>query len=110
LLLPLLFFPPPPTTQLHTLSLPTLFRSASGRPVHTLPVKGREVTASPDGRRLVVCEEECYSAWDAGTWERLFTVPRGAAAMPVRDRKSTRLNSSHVAISYAVFCLKKKIT
>src|SRR5690625_6443884 len=31
-------------------------------------------------------------------------------AVPVlqRDRKSTRLNSSHVAISYAVFCLKKK--
>src|SRR2546430_9284851 len=26
-----------------------------------------------------------------------------------RDRKSTRLNSSHIAISYAVFCLKKKI-
>src|SRR5437868_13168626 len=30
------------------------------------------------------------------------------AATP--DRKSTRLNSSHVSISYAVFCLKKKIT
>src|SRR5690606_42072946 len=27
---------------------------------------------------------------------------------PVQDRKSTRLNSSHVKISYAVFCLKKK--
>src|SRR5699024_11505988 len=27
---------------------------------------------------------------------------------PIRDRKSTRLNSSHVSISYAVFCLKKK--
>src|SRR5438067_5653299 len=27
---------------------------------------------------------------------------------PTRDRKSTRLNSSHVSISYAVFCLKKK--
>src|SRR5258708_37195105 len=27
---------------------------------------------------------------------------------PVRDRKSTRLNSSHQIISYAVFCLKKK--
>src|SRR5690625_6123039 len=27
---------------------------------------------------------------------------------PKEDRKSTRLNSSHVAISYAVFCLKKK--
>src|SRR5436305_3841309 len=29
-------------------------------------------------------------------------------SMHVRDRKSTRLNSSHVRISYAVFCLKKK--
>src|SRR5699024_11892092 len=29
-------------------------------------------------------------------------------AVPCRDRKSTRLNSSHVSISYAVFCLKKK--
>src|SRR3989454_3029961 len=28
----------------------------------------------------------------------------------VQDRKSTRLNSSHLVISYAVFCLKKKIT
>src|SRR5699024_11246113 len=28
---------------------------------------------------------------------------------PGQDRKSTRLNSSHVSISYAVFCLKKKI-
>src|SRR3989442_10832731 len=32
------------------------------------------------------------------------------ATVTVRDRKSTRLNSSHVRISYAVFCLKKKIT
>src|SRR5690625_6117661 len=32
-----------------------------------------------------------------------------AEADGVIDRKSTRLNSSHVAISYAVFCLKKKI-
>src|SRR6266508_5556830 len=31
-----------------------------------------------------------------------------AARARLRDRKSTRLNSSHVAISYAVFCLKKK--
>src|SRR5437773_6716899 len=30
------------------------------------------------------------------------------AAQPGRDRKSTRLNSSHITISYAVFCLKKK--
>src|SRR3989442_5512884 len=31
-----------------------------------------------------------------------------AAPDPAADRKSTRLNSSHVRISYAVFCLKKK--
>src|SRR5690625_5574652 len=31
------------------------------------------------------------------------------ALFPYLDRKSTRLNSSHVAISYAVFCLKKKM-
>src|SRR5215475_15446923 len=38
-------------------------------------------------------------------------VARPEASRPIRqraDRKSTRLNSSHVKISYAVFCLKKK--
>src|SRR2546426_7701733 len=40
-------------------------------------------------------------------------TPGGAASTVVdvtgcRDRKSTRLNSSHLVISYAVFCLKKK--
>src|SRR2546430_604392 len=34
--------------------------------------------------------------------------PRGTSGVPVADRKSTRLNSSHSQISYAVFCLKKK--
>src|SRR5699024_11402199 len=34
--------------------------------------------------------------------------PALAQPAPERDRKSTRLNSSHVSISYAVFCLKKK--
>src|SRR2546422_8229097 len=37
---------------------------------------------------------------------RIEMVPAGAVVMP--DRKSTRLNSSHGYISYAVFCLKKK--
>src|SRR5439155_14295199 len=36
-------------------------------------------------------------------------IDHGAVSRRV-DRKSTRLNSSHVAISYAVFCLKKKTT
>src|SRR5215813_15083669 len=39
-------------------------------------------------------------------------TPRAGLCVPAlllaRDRKSTRLNSSHVRISYAVFCLKKK--
>src|SRR5437660_5178483 len=35
-------------------------------------------------------------------------VPTAPAVLQTPDRKSTRLNSSHVAISYAVFCLKKK--
>src|SRR5438067_7325697 len=35
-------------------------------------------------------------------------IPARAIGAPVADRKSTRLNSSHVSISYAVFCLKKK--
>src|SRR5690625_6443338 len=34
--------------------------------------------------------------------------PDAESARDILDRKSTRLNSSHVAISYAVFCLKKK--
>src|SRR5256885_11989175 len=40
-----------------------------------------------------------------------FWLTRLAALLPrplTRDRKSTRLNSSHLVISYAVFCLKKK--
>src|SRR5438067_4349553 len=39
---------------------------------------------------------------------RCLRHPEGPASP--QDRKSTRLNSSHVSISYAVFCLKKKIT
>src|SRR5690348_4598087 len=35
--------------------------------------------------------------------------PAGVGTARVKDRKSTRLNSSHPSISYAVFCLKKKI-
>src|SRR5436305_15175535 len=35
-------------------------------------------------------------------------MPTPVLSFTIRDRKSTRLNSSHVRISYAVFCLKKK--
>src|SRR5256885_8392179 len=37
----------------------------------------------------------------------MLTLGHGAGSRPL-DRKSTRLNSSHLVISYAVFCLKKK--
>src|SRR2546427_6040909 len=41
--------------------------------------------------------------------EASYTMhPKREARRAVRDRKSTRLNSSHSQISYAVFCLKKK--
>src|SRR5437773_10660275 len=42
----------------------------------------------------------------AGADAACFAVARGD--LHARDRKSTRLNSSHITISYAVFCLKKK--
>src|SRR5207245_9811307 len=40
--------------------------------------------------------------------EKSFDSPTSAVATQRADRKSTRLNSSHGSISYAVFCLKKK--
>src|SRR5438874_8264542 len=47
--------------------------------------------------------------WIAGAYFATYLVLRLAMAWTVGvDRKSTRLNSSHVEISYAVFCLKKK--
>src|SRR2546422_6065430 len=53
---------------------------------------------TPESDALVTaCRDGSF--WAAG---------RHADRMPVRDRKSTRLNSSHGYISYAVFCLKKK--
>src|SRR6266566_9912100 len=41
-------------------------------------------------------------------WTRQGDVETPHAKRPLTDRKSTRLNSSHLVISYAVFCLKKK--
>src|SRR5438067_10194451 len=50
--------------------------------------------------------------WQAGTTSRLLIKFKahneGTSVVVEQDRKSTRLNSSHVSISYAVFCLKKK--
>src|SRR2546426_7630250 len=66
----------------------TLFRSHWDAPTRTLHAK----SVNLDGRPYAVT----------------IAVPRGMRARG-GDRKSTRLNSSHLVISYAVFCLKKKI-
>src|SRR5258708_36302284 len=71
----------------------TLFRS---RPEPAWAWQGRRIL------RLNACDadhRECLPEGRERRWKR-----RGRA-----DRKSTRLNSSHQIISYAVFCLKKKI-
>src|SRR5436305_7755040 len=47
-----------------------------------------------------------YDFWTPGVWGEVQTRMLDTIGA---DRKSTRLNSSHVRISYAVFCLKKKI-
>src|SRR2546427_1619587 len=66
--------------------------------------------------------KDCVSCWPcrstsrAPSWARTLTVVglpltqarERPSAVISRDRKSTRLNSSHSQISYAVFCLKKK--
>src|SRR5690242_21392767 len=73
------------------------------------------------GRRYGQVALPRYARWVLGHPERLeamkaFVARRGPVAVFVArfvpgvrlDRKSTRLNSSHMSISYAVFCLKKK--
>src|SRR5699024_12108290 len=49
------------------------------------------------------------SHWDCHGWSPCGKIVASEASeVANRDRKSTRLNSSHVSISYAVFCLKKE--
>src|SRR5258708_27517913 len=78
------------------------------------------VWPSGDGSRVYVGLEngDSLAVIDTLTNHVIATVPVGQApqaivyvpgAVPMGDRKSTRLNSSHQIISYAVFCLKKKI-
>src|SRR5207253_8450206 len=99
--------PPPPPSTLFPYT--TLFRS-----VPKLPCFGAAAFGSLLRRRLI--GEQAVGAGHAGgragreVLENVL-LRLSAGDRPVRreDRKSTRLNSSHVAISYAVFCLKKKI-
>src|SRR2546430_3975633 len=73
----------------------TLFRSKRSR----ADGHGGQTTESDAGEKPARAAEE-HRGVGAGA--------RAAPHSPERDRKSTRLNSSHSQISYAVFCLKKK--
>src|SRR5688572_32050318 len=88
--------PPPPRSTLFPYT--TLFRSAMAAEGINLEV--RKVSAFPRD----VVELQGYDAIV------LHNVPYGHGGLDTEqeDRKSTRLNSSHSQISYAVFCLKKK--
>src|SRR5207244_11721080 len=80
--------PPPPNSTLFPYT--TLFRS-----VLQLAIRARLGRADTPG-----ADRPLLRYWPAGCHE---TMPKKRT-----DRKSTRLNSSHQIISYAVFCLKKK--
>src|SRR3712207_8326220 len=77
----------------------TLFRSAGQRPVALQRV-------APVGLDVLEVVEQVDAAGDHG--EEHEGRARLGQVAPHGDRKSTRLNSSHANISYAVFCLKKK--
>src|SRR5690242_21114070 len=78
----------------------TLFRSVPGRGVVMEVGRGPGVIGDDRLAREGWRRPAEHRPGEAGRWRR-----RQAST---RDRKSTRLNSSHMSISYAVFCLKKK--
>src|SRR5699024_12538134 len=80
------FFYSPLSSQFYTLSLHD-----------ALPISTEELAAV-----------SAFFTDDLGAFDQRFIVNQRRTAFTARDRKSTRLNSSHVSISYAVFCLKKK--
>src|SRR3712207_8348344 len=94
--------PPRPTPFPYT----TLFRSGELRPAarHPVPAERHAEHAHQEGRGEHGGDQQV--ARPAQARPRRLCRRVGA----VLDRKSTRLNSSHANISYAVFCLKKKIS
>ena len=74
-----------------------LVHGVGGKQIKALTVNQRKLVESMGKNDMV------FAIGPAGTGKTYTAV-----ALAVQDRKSTRLNSSHVVISYAVFCLKKK--
>src|SRR5699024_11460769 len=85
-------------------------------PFHMVPTQLKNFIPVGTAIRKVMNEKNgsrtapVTNMWCAHTAMDSAPMARSAKTMAVRaqDRKSTRLNSSHVSISYAVFCLKKK--
>src|SRR3712207_8875743 len=86
----------------------TLFRSHVRRP----PSRARDGPHGEAGRRLggrpVRGHDGPRGRHGQRDTERAAVLPAHRRVPREEDRKSTRLNSSHANISYAVFCLKKK--
>src|SRR3712207_7456510 len=87
----------------------TLFRSEKEQQQHELEAAGWELVERGGGKTIWRNPKSgsLYPQSVAITMVREGPSPRIADEAP-GDRKSTRLNSSHANISYAVFCLKKK--
>src|SRR3712207_7390749 len=82
----------------------TLFRS-----VHVTEDIERVLAATSLPTLLLGGDPGADAAAVFAGWKRALAVPQVRGLVAGRaDRKSTRLNSSHANISYAVFCLKKK--
>src|SRR3712207_7770355 len=83
----------------------TLFRSLKGRTVVGTELAMSLTLALTIGLIVIVTS---FLSGLFGMAGGLILIGALLALLPVADRKSTRLNSSHANISYAVFCLKKK--
>src|SRR3712207_7178844 len=81
----------------------TLFRSHDGRTIYVSRPSFADVVAIDLATKKIVWRAPV----DGQRSDHMAISPDGTRLL-VSDRKSTRLNSSHANISYAVFCLKKK--
>src|SRR5258708_27011920 len=105
------FFNDPPPTEISPLSL------HDALPISPLPSQPPPPTANPNPQLLVPPASQPKNSDRVGQppaqsdTAQPANSPGSGPVAPVEffgDRKSTRLNSSHQIISYAVFCLKKK--
>src|SRR5699024_12667056 len=93
---------------------------ARPRDLHSSPTRRSSDLSPRRPRTAAVCAGSPWTGWTSGLapppspasrpppHPHLHSRARRSNPPPRTDRKSTRLNSSHVSISYAVFCLQKQ--